>query len=59
MHTRRSHLDPLAMGLLLLCCLFWGMQQVLVKVTLAEIPPVLQVSIRFACGFGAACAGPL
>ena len=49
MHTRRSHLDPLAMGLLLLCCLFWGMQQVLVKVTLDDIPPVLQVSIRFAC----------
>ncbi len=49
MDTRRTHLDPLAMGLLLLCCLFWGMQQVLVKVTLAEIPPVLQVAIRFAC----------
>ncbi len=49
MHTRRSHLDALAIGLLLVCCVFWGMQQVLVKVTLAEIPPVLQVAIRFVC----------
>lgn len=48
MNARRTHLDPLAIGLLLACCLFWGMQQVLVKATLAEVPPMLQAAVRFA-----------
>lgn len=48
MHARRTHLDPLAMGLLLSCCLFWGFQQVMVKATLAEVPPMLQAAVRFA-----------
>lgn len=48
MTSRRTHLDALAIGLLLACCLFWGFQQVLVKATLAEVPPVLQAAIRFA-----------
>jgi len=48
MTSRRTHLDTLAIGLLLACCLFWGFQQVLVKATLAEVPPVLQAAIRFA-----------
>ncbi len=47
MTSRRNHLDALAIGLLLACCLFWGFQQVLVKATLAEVPPVLQAAIRF------------
>lgn len=47
MTFRRNHLDALAIGLLLACCLFWGFQQVLVKATLAEVPPVLQAAIRF------------
>ena len=46
--TRKEHLDPLAVGLLLVCCLFWGVQQVLVKATLTEIAPVFQASVRFA-----------
>ncbi len=45
---RKDHLDPLAIALLLLCFLFWGFQQVLVKVTIAEVPPVFQAAIRFA-----------
>lgn len=48
MTSRRTHLDAVAIGLLLACCLFWGFQQVLVKATLAEVPPVLQAAIRFA-----------
>lgn len=48
MTSRRTHLDALAIGLLLACCVFWGFQQVLVKATLAEVPPVLQAAIRFA-----------
>ncbi len=46
--SRKNHLDTVAIGLLLGCCLFWGFQQVLVKATLAEVPPVFQAFIRFA-----------
>ena len=48
MLQRKQHLDGLAVGLLLVCCLFWGFQQVLVKATIAEVPPVFQASLRFA-----------
>lgn len=48
MIQRKSHLDGLAVGLLLVCCLFWGFQQVLVKATITELPPVFQAAIRFA-----------
>jgi drug/metabolite transporter (DMT)-like permease len=48
MTERKTSLDGLAIGLLVACCLFWGFQQVLVKATLAEVPPVYQASIRFA-----------
>ena len=47
MTQRRDHLDALATALLVACCLFWGFQQVLVKATLTEVPPVLQAAIRF------------
>ena len=45
---RKTHLDGLAIGLLLVCCLFWGAQQVLVKATLPLMPPVMQAALRFA-----------
>ncbi len=48
MTTRKTHLDGLAVGLLLGCCLFWGFQQVLVKATISEVPPVFQAAVRFA-----------
>lgn len=48
MKTRRDHLDSLAIGLLLACCLFWGFQQVLVKATLPDVPPLMQAAVRFA-----------
>ena len=48
MTTRKAHLDPLAISLLLACCLFWGLQQVLIKATIAEIPPLFQASLRLA-----------
>jgi drug/metabolite transporter (DMT)-like permease len=44
--ARKDHLDALAFSLLLLCCLFWGFQQVLAKATLPEIPPVFQSAVR-------------
>lgn len=48
MTARKDHLDGLAVTILLACCLFWGLQQVLVKATIPEVPPVLQASVRFA-----------
>ena len=43
---RLAHLDTLAISLLLGCCLFWGLQQVLIKATIAEMPPMFQASLR-------------
>ena len=48
MIERKTHLDTLAVCLLLGCCLFWGLQQVLIKATLSEIPPMFQASLRLA-----------
>ena len=47
MIERKTQLDPLAISLLVACCLFWGFQQVLVKATLPEVPPVFQAFLRF------------
>ena len=54
--TRKSHLDPLAISLLLGCCMFWGFQQVLVKATVAEVAPVFQAFVRFAIASAAVAA---
>ena len=43
---RKDQLDALAVGILLVCCMFWGFQQVLVKATVAQVPPVLQSAVR-------------
>lgn len=43
---RKDHLDALAVGMLLTCCMFWGFQQVLVKATVLELPPVFQSAVR-------------
>jgi drug/metabolite transporter (DMT)-like permease len=48
MPERKDHLDALATTLLLACCLFWGFQQILIKTTVAEVPPLWQASLRFA-----------
>ncbi len=48
MTQRKDHLDSLAVGLLLACFVFWGFQQVLVKLTIREIAPVFQAGVRFA-----------
>ena len=47
---RHEHLDKRAMALLVFCCAFWGFQQILIKSTVVEVPPLWQASIRF---FGA------
>ncbi|MET3476543.1 DMT family transporter [Variovorax atrisoli] len=46
MIQRKTHLDGLAVGLLIACCAFWGLQQILIKTTVTEVPPMWQASIR-------------
>ncbi len=36
-----------AVALLLVCCAFWGFQQILIKSTVPEVPPLWQASLRF------------
>ncbi|MGV3569516.1 MAG: DMT family transporter [Ramlibacter sp.] len=48
MRERKDHLDGLAVGILLFCCLFWGFQQILIKTTVDEVPPLWQAALRFA-----------
>lgn len=43
---RKTRLDGLAVALLVLCCALWGLNQVATKVTLAEIPPLMQAAAR-------------
>jgi len=47
MVDRKTHLDSLAVSSLLACCLFWGLQQILIKTTVGEVPPLWQASLRF------------
>jgi drug/metabolite transporter (DMT)-like permease len=47
MAERKAHLDSLAVSILIACCLFWGLQQLLIKTTVTEVPPLWQASIRF------------
>ena len=56
MSTRKEHLDGMAAGLLLVCCMFWGFQQVLVKATLPELPPVETTGGRSTAAFAPANA---
>ena len=43
---RKTHLDTLAVGSLLVCCLLWGLNQVAVKAALSEISPLWQAGLR-------------
>ena len=44
---RHERLDRLAITLLIACCAFWGLQQILIKSTLPEIPAMWQAAMRF------------
>jgi len=48
MTGRKTHLDLLAVSMLLVMCASWGLQQVSIKVANAEISPVLQAGLRSA-----------
>ena len=43
---RKDHLDARALTVLLLCCVIWGVSQVAAKLTLVEVPPLLQAGVR-------------
>ena len=43
---RKTRLDGLAVSLLVTCCALWGLNQVAAKVTLVEIPPLMQAAVR-------------
>ena len=43
---RRTHLDPLAMMIMVACCVVWGVGQVAAKVGLQSFPPLIQVGVR-------------
>ena len=45
MDTRKA-LDPQAVGLMLVLCVIWGLQQVVLKATAADIAPILQIGLR-------------
>lgn len=45
---RRSHLDAVAVGCMVLLCAVWGIQQVAIKIANAGIPPFLQGGLRSA-----------
>lgn len=42
----KDHLDGLAVGILLACSMFWGLQQILVKSIVHEVAPLFQASLR-------------
>ena len=44
---RHAHLDRRAIALLVLACAFWGFQQILIKSTVGEVPPLWQATLRF------------
>lgn len=54
MDTRKA-LDGHAIGLMLLLCLVWGLQQVALKATAGEIAPIFQIGLR--SGVAAALVG--
>ncbi|HEY8907239.1 MAG TPA: EamA/RhaT family transporter, partial [Rhodoferax sp.] len=44
--TTRHALDTRASTLMLVLCLLWGLQQVVLKATAHEIAPIMQIALR-------------
>jgi len=44
--VRLAHLDGTAVAVMLTCCVLWGLQQVVVKLTLVAMPPFQQCAVR-------------
>lgn len=47
-HSSRKPLDLRAIALVLMLCLIWGIQQVVMKIVADDVPPVMQLAVRFA-----------
>lgn len=47
MVQRQEHIDRVACALVVACCVFWGLQQILIKSAVHEVPPLWQACIRF------------
>ena len=43
---RKTHLDAAAILTLVACCAIWGVSQVAAKVSLTQVPPLLQAGFR-------------
>ena len=43
---RKTHLDAAAILTLVACCAIWGVSQVAAKVSLTQVPPLLQAGVR-------------
>ncbi len=46
MTERRTSLDGVAIASLLLCCALWGLNHVATKLTLHDVPPLIQAGVR-------------
>jgi drug/metabolite transporter (DMT)-like permease len=46
MPDRKRHLDATAIVLVIGCCFLWGLNQVAVKATMPEVPPLWQAALR-------------
>lgn len=43
---RKTYLDGLAIGLIIVCCMIWGIQQIFIKSIANEVPLIMQATIR-------------
>ena len=46
MSDRKTHLDAVAVTSLVLCCALWGLNHTITKLTLADVPPLVQAGVR-------------
>lgn len=53
----RKAVDAKASGLMLVLCMIWGLQQVVLKIAAVDIAPIMQIAIR--CGLSALMVYPL
>ena len=46
MSDRKTRLDAVAISSLVLCCALWGLNHTFTKLTLADVPPLVQAGLR-------------
>ena len=46
MPERKTHLDPVAVALMVACCVLWGLNQVAAKAAMPELPALWQAALR-------------